>query len=558
MAPEQFTDFSACDEKSDIYSFGIILYQMASGGKLPFNVENTEYRWMALRHMHHEKLAHKLSSPFFPMIQKCLEKQSKNRYQSFEALRADLAAVLKRQTGEIVKVPNTVELDSWEWNNGGISFSSLSQFEQAIECYDKAISIDPRNGGAWSNKGNALRLLGRDSEAMGCYNNAIKINPSNARVWCNKGFLLCKLGQFDDSLRCLRQALDIKPMNSYIASQIVGCLNIGKFKRAEIRAVCQKIISLNLKPYDVDGLFNLGLCYLHIEDTDNALEIFLKAEKLAGQDSGIWFGLMNVFFKKQDPDKTIQYCDKLINAKQYIEEAVNKKSRVLSYAGKYSQAVSLLKDTLNNYPNMSFLWLTLSDIQEQNNNFSEALISATSCLKLITQDKNSNQSKIQNIASRVEMLKQKASKSASPQILRALQQLKKMEVEFCKQKPHFDAIKQLCQMYLNAGDKTKAIYYCDMLIKTTNYITDFGNKALVMSHFGDYDGAVRLLTEILQEWPQVDTLWYVLSSIHEQHGNTQDALRAAIKCHEVLMKSPDRNKQNIADVEHKLRGLRNR
>jgi len=558
MPPEQFTDFSACDEKSDIYSFGVVLYQMASGGKLPFSVENTDYRWTALKHMHHEKQAHKLSSPFFPMIQKCLEKEPKNRYQSFEALRADLAAVLKRQTGEIVKVPNTVELDSWEWNNGGISFSSLSKFEQAIECYDKAINIDPRNGGAWSNKGNALRLLGRDSEAMGCYNDAIKVNPSNARAWCNKGFLLCKLGQLDDSLRCLHQALDIKPMNSYITSQIVGCLNMGEFKKAEIRDVCQKVISLNLKPYDVDGLFNLGLCYLQIEDTDNALEIFLKAEKLAGQDSGIWFGLMNVFFKKQDSDKTIQYCDKLINAKQHIEEAVNKKSRVLSYAGKYSEAVSLLKDTLNNYPNMSFLWFTLSEIQEQNNNFSEALISATSCLKLLTQYENSNQSKIQSIAHKVEMLRQKSSKSESPEILRALQQLKKAEVEFCKQKPHVDAIKQLCQMYLNAGDKTKAIYYCDMLIKATNYITDFGNKALVMSHFGDYDGAVGLLTEILQEWPQVDTLWYVLSSIHEQHGNIQNALRAAIKCHEVLMKSPDSNKQNIADVEHKLRGLRNR
>lgn len=558
MPPEQFTDFSACDERSDIYSFGVVLYQMASGGKLPFSAENKDYRWMALRHMHHEKPVRRLSSPFFPMIQKCLEKESQNRYQSFKVLRVDLEAMLKRQTGEIVKVPNTEEQTSWEWNNRGLSLINLSKYEQAIECFDKAINVDPRNSGAWSNKGNALRLIGRNREAMGCYNNAIKINPSNARAWSNKGFLLSTLGQLDDSLQCLHRALDIKPINSYIAFQILGSVGKSEFKPVEIRAVCQKIISLKLKPYDVDGLFNLGLCYLQIEDTDNALEIFLEAEKLAGQDSGIWFQLMNVFFKKQDPDRTIKYCDKLINAKQHVEEAVNKKSRVLSYAGKYSQAVSLLEDTLNKYPNMSFLWFTLSEIQEQNNNFSEALISATNCLRLLTQHESSNQSKIEDITQRVEMLRQKASTSASPEIQQALQQLKKAEVEFYKQQPHFDAIRKLCQMYLNAGDKPKALYYCDMLIKTTNYITDFGNKALAMSHFGDYDGAVGLLTEILQEWPQVDTLWYVLSSIHEQHGNTQDALRAAIKCHEALMKSPNPNKQNIADVEHKLRALRNK
>lgn len=558
MPPEQFTNFSACDERSDIYSFGVVLYQMASGGKLPFSAENTEYRWMALKHLHYEKPVPKLDSPLFPIIQKCLEKDSMNRFPSFEALRADLAGILKWQTGEMVKIPHAEEETSQEWNNQGVSLINLSKYEQAIACFDKAININPKNSGAWDNKGNALRCIGRDIEAMDCYNNAIKINPSNARAWINKGASLSSLGHLDDSLQCLHVALDIRPINSYIASHIVGCLNIGKFKPAEIRAVCQKVISLNLKPFDVDGLLNLGICYLESEDIDNALEIFLEAEKLAEQDSGIWLELMNVYFKKQDPNNTIKYCDKLINAKQHIEEAVNKKSRVLSYTGRYNQALSLLKETLTNYPKMSFLWFTLSELQEQNSNFSEALTSAINCLKLLRQYEGSNQSKIQNVTRRVEMLKQKASTPSSPEILRALQQLKKSEVEFYKQKQHVDAVKQLAQLYLNAGDKNNALYYCDMLIKMTNHITDFGNKALVMAHFGDYNGAVNLLTDILKEWPQVDSLWYILANIHEQNGNPQDALWAAIRCREALLKSANPNKQNMADIENKIRIMRNK
>lgn len=52
MSPEQFNYFSACDERGDIYSFGIVLYQMASGGRLPFSVDNPTYRWTALKHLH--------------------------------------------------------------------------------------------------------------------------------------------------------------------------------------------------------------------------------------------------------------------------------------------------------------------------------------------------------------------------------------------------------------------------------------------------------------------------------------------------------------------------
>jgi len=47
MAPEQFTDAKSVDHRADIYSFGIVLFQMLSGGQLPF-VPNPNSKNIAL------------------------------------------------------------------------------------------------------------------------------------------------------------------------------------------------------------------------------------------------------------------------------------------------------------------------------------------------------------------------------------------------------------------------------------------------------------------------------------------------------------------------------
>ena len=45
----------------------------------------------------------------------------------------------------------------------------------AIECYDKAIRLDPEDYDTWLNKGNSLVKLERYEEAIECYDKAIRL-----------------------------------------------------------------------------------------------------------------------------------------------------------------------------------------------------------------------------------------------------------------------------------------------------------------------------------------------------------------------------------------------
>jgi tetratricopeptide (TPR) repeat protein len=83
--------------------------------------------------------------------------------------------------------------------------------QKAMECFDKAIDIDPLNYLAWSNKGLILKKLARGEDAVLCYDKAIEINPKFPNAWFNKGVLLGTLGKTEEAIMCLDQVLRMKP-----------------------------------------------------------------------------------------------------------------------------------------------------------------------------------------------------------------------------------------------------------------------------------------------------------------------------------------------------------
>ena len=99
--------------------------------------------------------------------------------------------------------------DAWGWRNKGGALYSLGKYDEAIECYDKSIEIDPDNPVVWNNKGLALNLLGKHNEAIASYDNAIKIDPNDADVWNNKGLALHALGNDDEAKKCYNKSREL-------------------------------------------------------------------------------------------------------------------------------------------------------------------------------------------------------------------------------------------------------------------------------------------------------------------------------------------------------------
>jgi len=101
MSPEQFMGSKDIDVRSDIYSFGCVLYEMLTG-KLPFVGRSfVEFRDKQLN----EKTKNpKVVNPLIPsaldsVVMKCLEKKPENRYQSFKEVKKELIKSMFRRFG---------------------------------------------------------------------------------------------------------------------------------------------------------------------------------------------------------------------------------------------------------------------------------------------------------------------------------------------------------------------------------------------------------------------------------------------------------------------------
>ena len=101
-------------------------------------------------------------------------------------------------------------LSAEEWLNKGVELYSQGKYDQAIEAYDQAISINPQYAEAWNNKGLALRALGEYDEAIKAYDQAISINPQIAEAWSNKGVALQALGRTSEADAAFAKAEELE------------------------------------------------------------------------------------------------------------------------------------------------------------------------------------------------------------------------------------------------------------------------------------------------------------------------------------------------------------
>ncbi len=288
IAPEVFRCEGASPQ-SDIYSFGLVLWQMATGSRVPpFDValrgKVADYLRLVYQQQITEKIPN-LNGPLAPIIKQCLRFAPSDRFKDFEEIRRELEKIYQSRTGKVFPAPQFSEKTATFWNNKGGSLHAVGHYQDAIKCFRRALEINPHHAIAWSNMGHSHATIGQHEEAIHCFESALKINLRSANAWNNKGISLAALNRHDEAFGCFDQVLEIDPHHAQAWNNKGNQLS-ALFRHEEAIRHYDQAIAIDSKY--AAAFRNKGDCLDKLGHHDGAINCYSRAVEIQPNYLNAW------------------------------------------------------------------------------------------------------------------------------------------------------------------------------------------------------------------------------------------------------------------------------
>ncbi len=167
------------------------------------------------------------------------------------------------------------------WSRLGDVYAQEGQLDEAFSSYQKALEFNRGSASSWLGLGDVYRLQGSDENALLAYRTAIEIDPANARPWDEIGNIQYNAGAFDNAIQAYEKAieLDLAIGNAY---DRLASIYFQNENYAKAIPLLKKGIEIEPDPLQAAPMWNhLGDAYRKLEDYDNAMESYRKADELA-------------------------------------------------------------------------------------------------------------------------------------------------------------------------------------------------------------------------------------------------------------------------------------
>jgi len=199
----------------------------------------------------------------------------------------------------------------WAYNLWGNISMKNGEYDDAINKYQKAISLDSQFSKAFYGIGNCLGYQSKFDEAYQQFRKAELIDPDDVNLWNSWGFVLSEQQQFDKAIEMFNKALALQPDNVY-ALYTLASIYSDLQKNEDALKIYHLLTEVN--PTNINGWIGLGYCYQVKKEYENSIKTLEKALEVDSLNNIAYgtlaetYGLMNKTDKfYQNLDSSLKY-----------------------------------------------------------------------------------------------------------------------------------------------------------------------------------------------------------------------------------------------------------
>jgi tetratricopeptide (TPR) repeat protein len=231
---------------------------------------------------------------------------------------------------------NSLPPDFFLYRNLGACYGLKGDENTAIEWFNKALAINPKDSDTMCQRGVSLSEKGDEDAAIQWFDKALAINPQDYRAMRNLGITLSNKGDLDAAIEWFDKALAINPRDHH-AMRNRG-ISLSK-KRDEDAAIewFDKVLAIN--PKDSDAMRQRGVSLAKKGDLDAAIEWFDKALVINPKDHHAMCSRGVALGKKGDLDTAIEWIDKALATNPKDSDAMRERGVVLVNKGDLAAAI---------------------------------------------------------------------------------------------------------------------------------------------------------------------------------------------------------------------------
>lgn len=193
-----------------------------------------------------------------------------------------------------------IELQSDEINlfNSALKYKQAGQYDRAVEFFNKAVALNPKNTEIHYNLANTHLAAGHADHAINAYRRVLEYDPNHPPALNNLGLAYKKTGDLARAESVLKQAVALQPDNALFLNNLGTTLQARQKFEAAIEHFRHAIAA---HPENAETYFNLGCSLQHIDALEAAAESYQAALALkpdffdAHNNLGITFRLLGRF-----------------------------------------------------------------------------------------------------------------------------------------------------------------------------------------------------------------------------------------------------------------------